>query len=57
MNKKLPLKVINKDLIEAGRELTELTALGRSESLKELSKSADLVKWLKSETGSKLLLL
>ena len=52
MNKKLTLKVINQDLIEAGRELTELMAPGRCECLKELSKSADLVKWLKSETGS-----
>ena len=52
MNKKLALKVINQDLIEAGRDLTELTALGRCECLKELSKSADLVKWIRSETGS-----
>jgi len=52
MNKKLPLKVINQDLIEAGKELTELTFQGRSECLKELSKSAELVKWIKSETGS-----
>ena len=52
MNKKLALKVINQDLIETGRELTELTAHGRCECLKEMSKSADLIKWIKSETGS-----
>ena len=52
MDKKLPLEVINQDLIEAGKELKELATLEHSECLKELSKSADLVKWIKSETGS-----
>jgi len=51
--KNQPLSVIGKELIKAGEDLKELSVVpGRFECLKEFSESADLIKWLKSETGS-----
>ena len=49
--KKQQLKVINTDLVKAGEDLMELTAFPeRCECLKVLSKSADLINWLKSKS-------
>lgn len=51
--KKQPLSVIGKELIKAGEAMKEMSgAPGRFECLKEFSESAELIEWLKSETGS-----
>ena len=51
--KKQQLSVINAELVKAGEGLMKLSALPeRCECLKVLAKSADLIKWLNSETGS-----
>ena len=51
--KKQQLGVINAELVKAGECLMKLSTLPKlCECLKVLSKSADLIKWLKSETGS-----
>ena len=49
--KKQQLKVINTDLVKAGEDLIELSTFPeRCECLKVLSKSADLINWLKSKS-------
>ena len=51
--KKQQLSVISAKLVKAGEGLMKLSAFPkRCECLKVLSKSADLIKWLNSETGS-----
>ena len=51
--KKQKLSVINAKLVKAGECLMTLSTIPeRCECLKELSKSADLIKWLNLETGS-----
>ena len=51
--KKQQLSVINAELVKAGEGLMKLSTYPeRCKCLKVLSKSADLIKWLKSETGS-----
>ena len=51
--KKQQLNVINAELVKAGEGLMKLSAYPeRCKCLKVLSESADLIKWLKSETGS-----
>ena len=51
--KKQQLSIINTELVKAGEGLMKLSAFpGRCECLKVLAKSADLIKWLNSETGS-----
>ena len=51
--KKQQLSAINRELIKAGEDLMELSLFpDRCECLKVLSESADLVEWLRSETGS-----
>ena len=51
--KKQALSVISKELVKAGEDLKNLSTIpGRCECLKSFSESADLVEWLKVETGS-----
>jgi len=51
--KKQQLSVINTELVKVGEDLTNLSKFPEHfECLKVLSKSADLIEWLKSETGS-----
>ena len=51
--KKQQLSVINAELVKAGEGLMKLSTFPKHcKCLKELSKSADLIKWLNSETGS-----
>ena len=51
--KKQQLSVINSELVKAGEGLMKLSTYSeRCECLEVLSKSADLIKWLNSETGS-----
>ena len=51
--KKQQLSVINTELVKAGEGLKKLSEFPeRCECLKVLAKSADLIKWLNSETGS-----
>ena len=51
--KKQKLSIINVKLVKAGECLMAIsTHPERCECLKVLSKSADLIKWLKLETGS-----
>jgi len=51
--KKQALSVINKELLKASEELKTISTFpGRSNCLKTFSESAEVVKWLKLETGS-----
>ena len=51
--KKQMLSVINKELIKAGEDLKSISTIpGRCDCLKTFSESTEVVKWLKSETGS-----
>ena len=51
--KKQQLSAINQQLIKAGEDLMKLSSFpNRCECLKVLSESTDLIKWLRSETGS-----
>ena len=51
--KKQQLKTIDEELIKTGKDLKYLSTYpDRCKCLKVLSESADLIEWLKSETGS-----
>ena len=51
--KKQTLSVINRELLKAGEVLTEIsTSPQRRKCLEVFSRSAELISWLKSATGS-----
>jgi len=51
--KKQALSVISKELVKAGGDLKSLSTIpGRCDCLKRFAECADLVDWLKVETGS-----
>ena len=51
--KKQTLSVINSELLKAGEALTEIsTSPQRCKCLEVFSRSAELISWLKLETGS-----